>query len=282
MDTYRIPRSHIFDSRSTSFLPALMAATNDSGVDLVLNSLSGELLHASWKCVAPFGKMLEIGKRDFIGHAQLAMEVFEANRSFIGIDLAQLIEQRPQMCQRLLEQCLVYYRQGGIEAVKPVRVFEAKDVVDAFRYMQKGQHIGKIVINLPEEVEELQVQSQTKETRFKADASYLLVGGLGGLGKAVSNWMVERGAKNLVYLSRSAGTTAEDKAFFKELEVQGCEATAIAGSVTSLRDVQRAMAQAPKPIAGIMQLSMVLRVSSSLYIEEDFELMIPRTKASSK
>ncbi|KAH7400779.1 hypothetical protein DE146DRAFT_653958 [Phaeosphaeria sp. MPI-PUGE-AT-0046c] len=269
IDTYRIPRTRIFDSRSTSFLPALMRTTNNKGVDLVLNSLSGELLHASWKCVAPFGMMLEIGKRDFIGHAQLAMDIFEENRSFMGIDLAQLIEQKPQTCQKLLEQCLTYYRQGAIEAVKPVKVFEAKDVVDAFRYMQKGQHIGKIVINLPEAVQELQVQPKSKVAGFRADASYLLVGGLGGLGRAVSTWMVERGARSLVYLSRSAGTTDEDRSFFRELEVQGCEATAVAGSVTCLEDVQRAMAQAPKPIAGIMQLSMVLRDQSFLQMSHE-------------
>jgi hypothetical protein len=261
MDTFRIPRNRIFDSRSASFLPGLMGETNNRGVDLVLNSLSGELLHASWKCVAPFGKMLEIGKRDFIGHAQLAMDIFEANRSFIGIDLAQLTLEKPQICQRLLQQCLSYYRQGGIESICPVKVFSATQVVDAFRYMQKGQHIGKIVINMPEFIQDLQVQPKPRETNFSAEASYLLVGGLGGLGRAISTWMVEKGARSLVYLSRSAGTTAEDQAFFRELEAQDCDAVAVAGSVTSLGDVQRAITLAQKPIAGVIQLSMVLRVS---------------------
>jgi NADPH:quinone reductase-like Zn-dependent oxidoreductase len=87
MNTFGIPREHILNSRNMSFLPAVKALTNGRGVDLVLNSLSGELLHASWKCVAEFGKMLEIGKRDFIGKAQLNMDLFEANRSFHGIDL---------------------------------------------------------------------------------------------------------------------------------------------------------------------------------------------------
>lgn len=77
-----------------------MAVTDGNGADLVLNSLSGELLHASWKCVAPFGKMLEIGKRDFIGRGQLGMEVFESNRSFCGIDMSQMAVERPIMCQR--------------------------------------------------------------------------------------------------------------------------------------------------------------------------------------
>ncbi|KAL5392876.1 hypothetical protein DPSP01_000571 [Paraphaeosphaeria sporulosa] len=272
IDTFRIPRDRIFDSRSSSFLPDLMRETNGKGVDLVLNSLSGELLHASWKCVAPFGKMLEIGKRDFIGHAQLSMDVFEANRSFWGIDLAQLIEERPQTCQRLLEQCLTYYRQGGIEPIRPVKVFQATQTVDAFRYMQSGQHLGKIVINMPESMQELQTQARPQEIRFSANASYLLVGGLGGLGRAVSTWMVERGARSFVYLSRSAGSTADDKTFFKELEAQGCEAVAIAGSVTSEDDVKSAIALAEKPISGIIQLSMVLRDQNFLKMNhEDWE-----------
>ncbi len=77
-----------------------MRETNDRGVDVVLNSLSGELLHASWQCVAKFGKMIEIGKRDFIGHANLAMDLFESNRSFVGVDFAQICAERPSVTKR--------------------------------------------------------------------------------------------------------------------------------------------------------------------------------------
>lgn len=67
-----------------------MSATGGRGVDLVLNSLSGELLHTSWKCVAESGRMIEIGKRDLIGRAQLSMDLFGSNRSFFGVDLASM------------------------------------------------------------------------------------------------------------------------------------------------------------------------------------------------
>jgi NADPH:quinone reductase-like Zn-dependent oxidoreductase len=77
-----------------------MRETSGRGVDVVLNSLSGELLHASWQCVAEFGKMLEIGKRDFAGRAKLSMDLFEANRSFIGVDLSRFTTDRPQLCRR--------------------------------------------------------------------------------------------------------------------------------------------------------------------------------------
>ena len=99
-DTFNIPSDRIFNSRDTSFLQDVMRATVGKGVDIVLNSLSGELLHASWQCVAPFGTMIEIGKRDLIGHAQLRMDPFEANRSFVGVDLAQLSKERPAKCRK--------------------------------------------------------------------------------------------------------------------------------------------------------------------------------------
>lgn len=80
-----------------------MSATGGKGVDIVLNSLSGELLHTSWKCVAEFGVMIEIGRRDFVGQGKLAMEPFESNRMFVGFDLMQLVKKRPQMVQRSVE-----------------------------------------------------------------------------------------------------------------------------------------------------------------------------------
>jgi NADPH:quinone reductase-like Zn-dependent oxidoreductase len=95
-NNFSIPRSKIFNSRDSSFLHNVMRATNGRGVDVVLNSLSGDLLHASWKCVAEFGTMIEIGKRDFRRRAKLAMESFEQNRTFVGLDLWQVSQQRPE------------------------------------------------------------------------------------------------------------------------------------------------------------------------------------------
>lgn len=100
MDTFDIPRDHIFDSRSPSFFQGLMAQTHSRGVDVVLNSLSGELLHLSWKCVAKFGRMIELGKRDLLGHAQLDMSLFAGNRSFTGVDIKQVMEEDPTEFRR--------------------------------------------------------------------------------------------------------------------------------------------------------------------------------------
>ncbi|TVY20219.1 Highly reducing polyketide synthase FUM1 [Lachnellula arida] len=259
MDTYGIARDHIFHSRDASFLPDILRATNGKGVDMVLNSLSGDLLHASWQCVAQYGKMLEIGKRDFIGQGKLGMSLFEANRSFFGIDLAVMAEERPDVIHKLLNKVLQLYIRGAIKPVRPIKVFEAAQIKDAFRYMQQGQHMGKIVLKMPLNPEELTGTSTTKKLTLRPDVSYLMIGGLGGLGQAISTWMAESGAKNLIFLSRSAGKTEAHKSYFKELETMGCSVQAFAGSVSVLADVENVVKNATMPIGGVMQMSMVLR-----------------------
>jgi len=67
---------------------------------VVLNSLSGELLHASWQCTAEFGYMIEIGKRDMHGKGSIALDLFERNRSYVGVDFAQIGAQRPWIASR--------------------------------------------------------------------------------------------------------------------------------------------------------------------------------------
>jgi NAD(P)-dependent dehydrogenase (short-subunit alcohol dehydrogenase family) len=126
--------------------------------------------------------------------------------------------------------------------------------------MQKGQHIGKIVVSMAlDSSNSLPIIQAAKAFTPDPDAAFLLVGGLGGLGKSISTWMVENGARHLVYLSRSAGTSNADTMFKHELESQGCSVTVIKGSVTQLPDVEAAVTAAKGSLKGVLQMSMVLR-----------------------
>ncbi|KAF4981694.1 hypothetical protein FZEAL_2581 [Fusarium zealandicum] len=262
MDVFNLPRNRIFNSRNDSFVEGVARETGGVGVDLVLNSLSGELLHATWRCVAEFGKMVEIGKRDLLGSGKLDMEVFMANRSYCCVDMDQMCSKRRLICKDLLRSVVRYYREGHILPITPNKVFDADSVQDAFRYMQRGLHIGKIVISIRASDGELKFDSSTatrpKVVKLDESASYLLIGGLGGLGRSVSRWMVEHGARHLVYLSRSAGSRPGEQAIVRELESMGCHVQLVQGSVSSLDDVSRAIASTPK-LKGILQMSMVLR-----------------------
>ena len=234
-----------------------MEATGDVGVDLVLNSLSGDLLHTSWKCVAPYGAMVEIGKRDLMGRGQLEMAPFEDNRAFIGGEVARLLVTHKGIVARLLQLMMEQYLKGNFQPITPITSFDAKDVQEAFRFMQKGSHTGKIVIRMPEEGN-LPTKLTVPIPKFRGDVSYLLSGGLGGLGKAIASWMVSYGAKHLIFISRSAGLSGEDRTFLQELNAMGCSTQCFPCDVADEGAVKDAIKRAPFPIAGVMQMAMVL------------------------
>ncbi|KAL3456975.1 hypothetical protein BJX64DRAFT_296261 [Aspergillus heterothallicus] len=259
MDRFGIPRHRIFNSRSTDFLHDVMRETNGRGVDVVLNSLTGSLLHASWDCLASFGRMIELGKRDFLSNGQLNMGPFIKNRAYFGFDLTQVGKEAYHTYESMHTQFETLSAQKELIPIRPVKIYQATEVVDAFRYMQQGVHMGKILVKMPEDPATLPFSAGQSPFSFNAEASYLLVGGLGGLGRSVSTWMVEQGARHLVYLSRSAGKSDKDKAFVQELEKQGCEAICVPGDVTVKQDVEEAISKCSRPLAGVAQMSGVLK-----------------------
>ncbi|SPN98494.1 related to polyketide synthase [Cephalotrichum gorgonifer] len=258
-EKFGIPRDHIFNSRDDSFYDGVMRATGHRGVDLVLNSLSGSLLHASWKCVAPFGMMVEIGKRDLLGHGKLDLNPFLANRTYYCFDGMEVAWQRPEMMGRLLEKFLTLYEVGLLQPLPEVKYFPAPESEAAFRFLQGGSHIGKVVVTLPGPDSQQPIQSipAARHTRFDPQASYILTGGLGGLGRATATWLVERGARSLTFLSRSAAS-GDNAVFVAELEAMGCEVVVVSGSADKLEDVERAVKECPRPIKGVFHMAMVL------------------------
>lgn len=261
-DVVGLPRNRIFSSRDTSFVEGLMRETGGKGADLALNSLSGELLHATWRSVAEFGRMVEIGKRDILGAGRLDMDVFLTNRGYTCFCLDHLAQNRPAAFKELLRWVRRSLEEGKIRPIERARVFGASELQEALRYMQKGQHIGKIVISMRDAEGMVKINTTAparpaRKLQLDGTASYMLVGGLGGLGRAVSRHLVDHGARRLVYLSRSAGAGPGDADFVRELESMGCEVVLVRGSVNSADDVSRAVAQA-KNLRGVMQCSMVL------------------------
>ena len=117
----------------------------------------------------------------------------------------------------------------------------------------------------PSPEEALQVAKPLQPIRLSTENTYMIIGGLGGLGQSVAVWMVERGAKSLLFMSRSAGKREADQIFFRELRARGCYVTAVAGSVANRQDVDRAIESAPSPISGVLQMSMVFKVKRARY-----------------
>ncbi|KAK3297391.1 uncharacterized protein B0H64DRAFT_457551 [Chaetomium fimeti] len=261
---YGIPSERIFNSRDASFAPAVLAATGGRGVDVVLNSLAGPLLQAGFDVLAPFGHFVEIGKRDLEGNSLLEMATFSQVASFTSLDMMSLLRKRGVHTHRVLSEVARLAGRKVIGPIHPVTVFPMRQVARAFRLLQTGKHTGKVVLSVAPD-EQVRVLPRAPAPKLRPGASYLLVGGVGGLGRSIAHWMVDHGARNLILLSRNAGKQ-NSGLFISQLRKAGCHVVAISCDIANEQALRRALDRCKSeeglpPIRGVIQGAMVLKDS---------------------
>lgn len=138
-------------------------------------------------------------------------------------------------------------------------------MTEAFRCLQNAEHIGKVVLKMPQNVSTISSVRSAPDLTLDPKALYFLAGGLGGLGRSIATWMVEHGARSLIFLSRTTGRNDSDQAFFAELQSMGCIISAVTGMIQNMEDVKKAVESVPDPIKGVIQLAMVLKVGLISY-----------------
>ncbi|KAK1961177.1 KR domain-containing protein [Colletotrichum sublineola] len=177
----------------------------------------------------------------------------QGSQAYRLVQVYQLLQAKPQLMAKALHES-----QGYKLPFASGKTFEAEQYREALQ--ATSFDFGHAVLRLPTEKARKQLLMSGSATGlcFRPDASYILVGGLGGLGRTVATWMVEKGAKELIFLSRSAGEGPDTAAFLGELRSQGCDVKTVAGSVVNPEDLIRTIRAAGKPIAGVFQMSMVL------------------------
>lgn len=136
----------IFSSRDSSFVQGLMEKTKGKGVDVVLNSLSGALLKASWDCIAPYGRFVDITKMDMEAGRHLDTTPFSRSASYTGFDLVSLTDHSGALVHQALTESLEICCGRGRPAVYPITPFSITDMAKAMRQMQGGTHTGKLVL----------------------------------------------------------------------------------------------------------------------------------------
>ncbi len=181
---------YVMDSRSFDFADEIMKLTDGQGVDIVLNSLADEFIPRSVSVLAEDGRFIEIGKRGIWSHAQFTQ--LRPGAEYKTVDLLTESKQDEKLIPSLFQEIMPLFKDGTLEPL-PLQVYPASEVVEAFRYMAQGRHIGKLV-----------VLQETPQFAIHEDATYMITGGLGGLGLAVATWLVDLGAKHLVLVGRSS------------------------------------------------------------------------------
>ncbi|EKG19785.1 Beta-ketoacyl synthase [Macrophomina phaseolina MS6] len=250
----------IFSSRDASFVEAVLKATGGRGCDVALNSLAGELLHATWKIIAPFGRLVEIGKRDIHENTKLDMDPFRRNITYASVDLITMFQINRSLLSHLMRESYYLIRDGKINPPAPFQIFSYGEAQKAFRTLQMGKFFGKIIlVPDPSEFVPVMPPSYRDVQLFRADKAYLLVGGLGGIGRSLAEWMYRRGARQLSFISRSGARSADAKATVQWLAERGVSVSIFQGDVTKKEDVQKCIETLSHNLAGIFQAAMVLR-----------------------
>jgi acyl transferase domain-containing protein/acyl carrier protein len=260
---------YVMDSRSLDFAEEILSYTGGEGVDVVLNSIAGEAIPKSLSILRLGGRFLELGKTDILQNGQLPLKPFQHNLAFFAIDLSQMFLRRPAYCGVLFREVMQYFIKDHFQP-PPLVVYPLSKVVNAFHFMARASHIGKLVISIADKHAVLITPASDSSSVFQRDASYLITGGLGGLGLTVARWMVEQGARHLVLMGRSGASLQAEKVL-DELREAGATVMVARADVTEEQEVSGVLArirEAMPPLRGILHAAAVLDDGILLQLDE--------------
>lgn len=233
----------VFDSRLMEFADQIRDL---GGVDVVLNSLFGEAMERSINCLKPFGRFVELGKRDFYANNRIGLRPFRRNLSYLALDADQLFCARPDLLQDLLARLGQGFASGDFK-IPACQIFNAEDAVDAFRLMQRSGHIGKILIRPP-------ATAPVPISKHDYSGTWLITGGLGGFGLETAIWLASQGADRLVLTGRRGKIDEADRGRF---EATGAELMVVAADTCDHTAMKRLL-KTIGPLTGIVHAAMVL------------------------
>lgn len=243
--------AHIGDSRSTQFERQLLEKTEGRGVDIVLNSLADDKLQASLRCLAQHGVFIEIGKYDLMRNTPIGMKHLLPNTTICGVDVDQIFTDAAVM--KRLSAHLSDGLKRGVVVPLDHTVFKSTEIAEAFRFLGTGKHVGKVLVDMQQAPDTRIIE------RFYTKGTHLIVGGLGGFGMALAEWLAARGAQHLILMSRKGVTTGEQTLFIKRVKNKYplLKIDISTADLIQLESAQTFMKSCP-PLTGIYNLSLVL------------------------
>ncbi|RAQ99476.1 phenolpthiocerol synthesis polyketide synthase ppsa [Stemphylium lycopersici] len=256
--SYGIADDCIFSSDDLKFVAALRRATKGRGVDVVLNTVTGEALQATFSCVAPFGRFVDLNVRSA---DRLEMAPFERNVSFTSVDMTLLYRQKPKLASRVFQEGMSFAVAGESLQHPGVKPMPWSKLDDAVKMLQDANHNDQVVLVPQANDYVLVAQKPAPPISFDPHASYLLAGGLGGLGRSIAQWLITNGARHLIFVSRSGAVSASAQAFVSSLQNTGIQLAILKCDVSDPIELSNAISttlQSFPAIKGVIQGAMTL------------------------
>ncbi|KAI1311169.1 putative polyketide synthase [Xylaria venustula] len=259
IEQFGIADHHIFNSRNTSAVGQMLQATGQRGFDVILSSAGGDSMHEMWRCIAPLGRFIDVGRTDVLGGGRVGLEVFKRNATFSSFDLGLVYRQRPNLISKLMEEMTQFLISGMIGPIEHLTTYDISQLESAMNTFSKGLHTGKFVITFRDPETRLKIARSAPRATFDPEAAYLLAGALGGLGRSLAAWMVERGARHLVFLSRSGIAKPEAAGMVQELLAADADPEVISCDVTDRKALLSVVEKVSerRPIKGVIHAAMV-------------------------
>ena len=227
---------YVLNSRSLEFADDVMKLTNGVGVDVVLNSLAGEAITKGLQILRPFGRFLEIGKRDLYANSRIGLRPFRQNLSYFGIDADTLLIERADLARQIFQTITGLFATGELRPI-PFQTVPVSRASEAFRAMQQSRHVGKLVISMRADAPGTLPIVRSKMP-VSADGTYLITGGLGGFGLTTAQWLVSQGVRSVALVGRRGAVTEEAKAGIAAMEQAGAVVRSFAADVSDADAVQ--------------------------------------------
>lgn len=236
--------------------------TRGRGVNVFIGNLSSDSMGDYAQCLAPLGRLIDTeAKKQNNGSSALSMSV-PKNITQTSIDLNHYLECNPISSCKIFQKAMSLALNYRIEAPQPLHIFQAGEVESAFRHFEQQSAIGQVVVELaPDDVVQAYVPNKPRYC-FNSDGTFVIAGGLGGLGRSFARWMVDRGARYLVLLSRSGIKTEPARKLVTELHAIGVTVATPACDITDLDMLLRVLdnvSNTMPPIQGCIQATVALR-----------------------
>lgn len=250
---------HVYDSRSTDFADQIRRDTDGYGVDIVLNSLIGPAQRAGIELLAFGGRFVEIGKRDVYEHTRVDLYPFRRNLAFYYADLALMTVTDPVRSGALLR---TVYQQvaDGVLPVPEHTVYPLSEAATAIRAISAAEHTGKLVLSMPRTGEITVAVPPERAPVFRRDGSYIVTGGVGGLGLFLAAVMASGGCGRIVLTSRSQPNAQAEKTIAR-LKANGADIVVECGNIADPATAPRLVAAATAtglPLRGVLHAAAVV------------------------